>query len=84
MFLRSFLMTVLLFFASNVCFGKNDLFFKALQKQESIMQPCTCDCHKRIYSHKECKICTHYGGKFFITQTHIHIETQKEEGKNHD
>lgn len=35
-----------------------------MKQCESLEMACTCDCHQKIYSIKQCTICTHFGGKF--------------------
>jgi hypothetical protein len=35
-----------------------------IKQCESLEIACTCDCHQKTYSIKQCTICAHFGGKF--------------------
>ena len=38
--------------------------YTQIKQCESLEMACTCDCHQKIYSIKQCTICNHFGGKF--------------------
>lgn len=66
-----FLILSTLFLQITNSFAAVRSFFRELQSEKSITQPCTCDCHSRIYSYKECSTCAHSGGKFYANNAQL-------------
>jgi hypothetical protein len=84
MFFKQIVLFALLFLTPLAYASQEHSFFDQFEQTESITQPCTCNCHSRVYSYKECAICAHTGGIFHANQSHINIENQDNQGIDHE